>query len=216
MAIWILEGVQGQGKTTTGAAVLTDAVSDGRDIVTNIDIHLPHTHFDLDFFQKVMDGEEALENCTMFVDEFQQYMSSRRSASRQNEAFSYFIFQVRKRGIDFYATSHRLMNLDVRVRAEASVEGVCEYHPENPCRKCRGKGTYKGDQCDRCLGYGHRGIVRVKWLDRHGIINPESRRKRKRYVTEFEAHKYWHLFDTTERMPIQKKLVTLDTVEVRG
>jgi len=233
MAIWVFEGKQGQGKTTAGVAILFDAYNEGRDIVTNVDVTFPEVevngkkptikHFTMEYLKRVMNSEEKLEHTTLFVDELHRYMPSRRSSSKENVAFGQFSYEVRKRDVDFYGSSHRLHMVDLWFRQEASVRGACRFYPEKPCRVCKGTGTkmklHKVIICDRCDGYGETGLLRIHWLDIDGIINPNRRGKNLRYVTTFEGetapHKYWHLFDTHERVSINKKLVDFSTAEVR-
>jgi hypothetical protein len=92
-------------------------------------------------------------------------------------------------------------------------------HLEPTCPDCSGvggTGVVNGKTCDLCMGYGKLGWIVVSFLDR---------RLRRRYTSELFPYfngdllgermnpgaifcnKYWGLFDTREKMPIQAKLL---------
>lgn len=200
------EGIQGCGKTTVAVALCDEEYREnGRKIVSNDHLNLPYTHFDIAWFlEHLIDSE--LEDCILLLDEMYQIADSRSSATKLNKLFTYFIVQARKRDVDLYICTHHLDHIDLRLRRAVDIRGACRFYPEKPCKKCRGRGETGGTPCDRCLGYGELGWVRVYFLDR---------RLRRRYSLEVFANRYWHLFNTRERIPMQARIFQgIDTLEV--
>lgn len=210
----------GSGKTTAAIALAYEEhLANGTKIISNDHLNFPYTHFDIAWFLEHLVDEE-LEDCILFLDEMYQIADSRSSASKLNKLFTYFIVQSRKRGVDIYICTHHLDHIDLRLRRAVDIRGACWFYPEKPCKKCRckkcggtglykgttcdechgigGTGEYMGKPCDRCLGYGECGWARVSFLDR---------RLRKRYSLELYGPKYWHLFNTKERIPLQAKIL---------
>lgn len=172
----------------------------------------------------------------MLMDEMYQIADSRSSQTKLNKLFTYFIVQTRKRDVDLYVCTHSIENVDVRLRRAADIRGSCRYSLERPCKKCKckkcggtgryrdqqcdecapdnsrkgfgsgGTGEYHGKPCEHCLGYGQVGMSRVYFLDR---------RLRKRYTMDLFANKYWFLFNTRERIPMQARILQgIDTITV--
>jgi len=223
-----LEGVQGCGKTTAAIALAYDEHKRiGRKVISNQPLQFEHQKFSIEWFLEHISDNE-LEDCILVLDEMYQIADSRSSGTKLNKLFSYFVVQTRKRGVDMYVCTHHLDHIDLRLRRAVDIRGSCRYHAEKPCKKCRcrhcggsgnigdspckvcagvgGTGEVHGKPCDRCLGYGELGTVMVRFLDR---------RLRRRYSLEIEATRYWHLFNTKERIPIQARILQgIDTVEV--
>lgn len=200
------EGSMGCGKTTMAVALADEEHRlNDRKIISNDHLNMDYTHFDLAWFlEHLVDGE--MENCILFLDEMYQIVDSRSSATKLNKLFTYFVVQARKRDVDLYICTHHMDHIDLRLRRAVDIRGACRYHSEVPCRKCHGSGEYDGKPCDRCLGYGELGWVRAHFLDR---------RLRKRYTLDVFANKYWHLFNTKERIPMQARILQgIDVLEV--
>lgn len=224
------EGVQGCGKTTGGVGMATEE-SDrtGKLIYSNDHINHPsYKHFDTAVFVEKIIGEE-LEDMILLTDEMYQMADSRSSQSKLNKLWTYFTVQTRKRGVDMYICTHHLDHIDLRLRRAVDIRGSCRFYSESPCKKCRckrcggqgylvggvmctdcqgrgGTGEVHGKPCDRCWGYGQSGWVKIFFLDR---------RLRRRYTVELFGPKYWHLFNTRERIPMQARLLAgIDTTEV--
>lgn len=176
-----------------------------RKIISNDHLNFDFTHFDIAWFlEHLVDSE--MEGCIILLDEMYQIADSRSSATKLNKLFTYFVVQTRKRDVDLYICTHHLDHIDLRLRRAVDVRGACRYRSEAPCKKCHGKGEVGGRPCDRCLGYGELGWVRAHFLDR---------RLRRRYTLDVFANKYWHLFNTKERIPMQARILAgIDTLTV--
>lgn len=201
-----MEGVMGSGKTTAAVALAYEEFkNNGKKVISNTHLNFDYTHLDLAWFvEHVVDAE--LEDCVLILDEMYQIADSRSSQTKLNKLFTYFVVQTRKRGVDLYICTHHLDHIDLRIRRAADIRGACRSSEEKPCHKCHGSGKYDGAPCERCLGYGLVGMVKVNFLDR---------RLRRRYSLEILGNRYWHLFNTYERIPIQARILQgIDVVEV--
>lgn len=224
------EGVQGSGKTTAAAAMAVEESNKTSKLIYSND-HLNHPsyrHFDTAIFVEKIVGEE-LEDMILLTDEMYQMADSRSSQSKLNKLWTYFAVQTRKRGVDMYICTHHLDHIDLRLRRAVDIRGSCRYYPESPCKKCKchrcggqgfliggiqcpdcngvgGTGVVHGQPCDRCLGYGKLGWVKVFFLDR---------RLRRRYTIELFGPSYWKYFNTKERIPLSAKILQgIDTTEL--
>jgi len=193
----------GSGKTTAAVALACEEQkNDGRRVISNNHLNMDYTHFDIAWFLEHL-ADHEMEDCVLVLDEMYQLMDSRSSQTKLNKLLTYFVVQTRKRGVDLYVCTHFLDHVDLRLRRAVDIRGACRYYPEKPCKKCRGTREYNGRPCDRCLGYGEIGWVKVRFLDR---------RLRRRYSLEIFANRYWHLFSTKERIPLQARMLTgIDT-----
>lgn len=224
------EGLMGNGKTTAAVALAYEEhKKTGKLVYSNDHLNFDgYRHFDTAVFVEKVIGEE-LENMILLTDEMFQMADSRSSATKLNKLWTYFAVQTRKRDVDMYICTHNLDHIDLRLRRAVDIRGSCRFYPEKPCKKCRcrrcggtgrivngdyclecdgvgGTGRIHGNPCDRCLGYGERGWVKVFFLDR---------RLRRRYTLEMFGPSYWHLFNTKERIPMQARILQgIDTAEV--
>ena len=222
MSVISFEGVQGSSKTTAAVALAYEEhKNNGRRVISNDHLNFDYTHFDIKYFlEHIADGE--LEDCIILLDEMYQIADSRSSQTNLNKLVTYFAVQTRKRGVDLYLCTHHLDHIDLRLRRAVDIRGACRFYSESPCKKCKcrrcggkgcdecnqvgGTGEYLEQPCDRCLGYGVTGWSVVHFLDR---------RLRQRYTMEIFGPRYWHLFSTRERLPIQAKMVQgIDVLEV--
>lgn len=198
MIIMSFEGAQGCGKSTAATALAyEDYLKTQREVMSNSWLNIPNMkRFSVDYFVDNMLGTE-LENVILLLDELHQLDDCRTSSSKLNILFGRFIHQARKRGVDLYICSHYLDYLDLRTRRAVNIRGACTYHEEKPCQKCGGTGRNGIGKCGRCLGYGKVGLVMVYCLDRR----PGARGRH--FTIPIPANRYWHLFDTNERMAMQ-------------
>jgi len=177
--ITTLEGFQGCGKSLTATALLhTDFVQERKKIISNTWLSFPYQHFDLQYFLANIENEE-LTNCDLWLDEMYQLLDSRTSQGKINKLLTYFIVQTRKRGVDLYVCTHHIDHVDKRLRRAVDVRGSCQYTEEDPCKRCKGEGFYKGDQpvdvwgnafpvdtCGRCLGEKKTGSAYTTFFNR--------------------------------------------------
>lgn len=210
--IYSLEGPMGTGKTLTGVAICAqDYWDEEKRIITNCHLNdVPYTHFTLEYFlENMISGE--IENCSLFLDELYQIMDCRLSTQKITRIMTYFIVQTRKRDVDFYFSTHRLENVEVRLRNAVDIRGACSMYYEDPCKKCKGAKVLKsGETCDRCMGWGKTGTATTHFLQMR-----KRGQARRRFSLDVFGPKYWGLYDTKERIPIQASLLKgIDTLEV--
>ena len=224
------EGIQGMGKSTAAVALAYEEWKKTNKLVYSND-HLNfdgYRHFDTAVFVEKVVGEE-LEDMILLTDEMYQMADSHSSQTKLNKLWTYFAVQTRKRGVDMYICTHHLDHVDLRLRRATDIRGSCRYFPEKPCKKCKchrcggqgylvggiecpdchgigGTGSYHGQPCDRCKGYGEWGIVRTHFLDR---------RSRKKFHLDFFGPDYWHIFNTYQRIPMNARILQgISTEEV--
>lgn len=197
------EGSMGSGKTTAAVALaFEEHKRSGKRIIANNHLNVRYEHFDIAWFLEHL-ADHEMENSVLLLDEMYQIADSRSSQTKLNKLLTYFAVQTRKRGVDLYICTHHLDHIDLRLRRAVDIRGSCRYSGESPCKKCRGAREVKGKPCDRCLGYGQIGWVKTRFLDR---------RLRRRYSLDIFSNRYWHLFDTLEKIPLQaKQLQGIDT-----
>lgn len=234
MSVVSFEGLMGSGKSTLAVALAYDQHVENRTrIVSNMHLNFDYTHLDLEWFIENLLTKE-MENCIIIGDEWFQAVDSRNSSSKENRVFSYFIYQARKRNVDFFFCTHNIDHVDKRFQRAVDIRVACRHKQHKPCAKCKcknckgkgridgrpcpvcngvggtgeitGTGDVHGRPCVQCRGYGQWGITTGYFLDK---------RRRERYELPIESSKYWHLFDTNERIPLQAKLLAgIDTTEV--
>lgn len=233
MGIICLEGPQGNGKTTTGVLLVNyDYEKYKRKVLSNIHLnaeHISYTLFTLEYFKEHF-ADKEMSDCAILWDEFYQVADSRSSGSWINKNSSYFVAQTRKLTNELVICAHRIFYLDVRLRehiVRSGLRGFCKCYKEKPCIKCRGTGVYKGEACDRCLGYTDKDtprdprtfvarIVTTLYNRNKNVVNILGHETdKKRIEFEYKGNDFWYLFDTQERVPLKKSAIErMETAEV--
>ena len=141
----VFEGRMGSGKTlsSTVFAVL-DWYEADRKIIANYVIDLDQINRDEpikevkegDFtyltykdFVEDMNNNKQFYGVTFIIDEAYLHADSRLSQSGYSRLLTYFALQSRKRDVDLYLTSQQFQNLDIRLRWNADIRGICRYNP---------------------------------------------------------------------------------------
>lgn len=255
-----LEGAQGSGKST-GLATLgyedyagLAKIGIEKKIIANshmnTDIIRDFRFMSLDFLFQNIVGSTELDHSIMLMDEAQKNLDSS-ARTRESRDILYLLEEIRKRRIQCYMSSQRLNKIDLRAREMLDLRGIAKTHNEKPCRKCKANREnmsmpisysnptlWKGDVCDKCLGYGKVAMTTITFKKltgkdpllvggllisfSEGTIKQLATNQTTRWspsstfsIGPFRANDYWHLFDTRERMAIQsKKLSNLSTSEV--
>ena len=186
--ITTFEGVMGSGKTLSAVTLAYIGYQQGREIISNVAVNFPHTTFDPKYLIDNMNTTE-LTNCIFLLDEAYLFVDSRNSQSKLSKLFSYFMAQTRKREVDLLVCIHHIDTVDRRLRRAIDVRGTCRFKKYDPCRKCKGETTIKGEVCPECLGYGVSGVASVSFFDMRSV---------KRSKIKIQAAMYWHLYDTNQ------------------
>ena len=128
--IIVLEGPMGSGKTLSATAfAIIDYYELGRKIVANYHLQgLDFTYFSYEQFVEWMKCNETLNDTSVILDEGYLFADSRMSQSGLSKLFTYFMLQTRKRGVDLYITTQQFRNVDIRIRMNANVRGICRYN----------------------------------------------------------------------------------------
>jgi Rad3-related DNA helicase len=126
----IIEGQMGSGKTLSATAfAVADKINNGMEIICNY--HLKNIDYQYLTFQNFIDWMQQsveLSNTTVIIDEAYLFADSRSSQTNLNKLFGYFAVQTRKRDVNLYVTVQQFRNVDLRLRSNASVRGICKYN----------------------------------------------------------------------------------------
>lgn len=122
-------GRRGSGKTTTMVKDAYQFKTRGYDIYTNMN--------SLTFSDVVLHDDEILSlldredsNYVLVLDEIQTFINSRRSARKQNVEFTYFIQQIRKRGVVILACTQFSRRVDIAFREHLDIIVFPEFKHE--------------------------------------------------------------------------------------
>jgi len=109
-------GRRGAGKTLTMTKDVVNYYYSGWKIYTNYDLYgIEYTKLTNDEIINLINLDH-IRNCVIAIDEIQTVIDSRKFAKDSNMDFTYFIQQIRKRGIVLLATSQFLDNVEKRFR----------------------------------------------------------------------------------------------------
>lgn len=197
--ITTLEGVMGSGKTLSAVTLAYFASLEGREVISNVEVNFPYTKFDPEFLVTNMNNHE-LKECIFILDESYLFLDSRNSQSKLTKLFTYFVAQTRKRHVDLLICIHHIDTIDKRLRRAIDIRGTCRYRKYDPCRKCKGETTVKGEVCPECLGYGKSGYATVSFFDM---------RSAKRNKIRIQGPMFYHLYDTDEVIRTTGKAVQI-------
>lgn len=113
--IYLYKGAKGKGKTLT---MVKDAYLfhlEGKKVYSNMKSVKFAEYIPNEEILKI-DKNNSLKNCVLLIDELQTLFNARRSAKKQNLEFSFFIQQIRKRGVELLATSQYSNTTDLLFR----------------------------------------------------------------------------------------------------
>lgn len=116
----LYKGARGRGKTLT---MIKDALRykrNGWDIYSNMENQEVAEYMSNEKILNI-DKETKLNRCVLVIDEIQTLFDSRRSMKKSNLDFSYFIQQLRKRGVILLCTTQYTNNVDLRLRQHIDI-----------------------------------------------------------------------------------------------
>jgi hypothetical protein len=189
MAITIIQGFVGAGKSV----VLTHkgywAYRNGQVVYANYRLAFPHKRLNL---KNIVHDLPRLRDATILFDEAQNQVSARQFMSGNNIMFSKFLKQSRKAGIDLYIASQQAIGLDIDIRRNLHVLESCfpyrivhDATGSKVMRKCTLK-EVEGRHVDRIVIK-----KQLYWAEEEGKEVPVE------WVV-FNPKKYFALFDTRE------------------
>jgi hypothetical protein len=116
-------GHKGSGKTLFLAILLYLEYLSGKKIYTNFEVSFPHEILDIN---KLISLDKELTNAVIGITEIHMICDARRSGSKQNTQFSYFVLQSRHRSVNFYYDSQFGRQYDVRIRENTDINIIAE------------------------------------------------------------------------------------------
>jgi hypothetical protein len=218
--IHALLGPQGCGKSLIAAMLChTKGICEGKKVISNTPFHFPDAQpeqvvkLTLDVFKENFTKREFWQDSIVYLDEPQNFLHSRTTMSHLNMAWAKFIPTIRHLNADFLYSTQRWMSVDVVLRDATSWKGVCEYHPELPCKRCKGSGIYKGLTCERCLGFKdpETQVCACGWAM---VIFTPMRGYRIRKWIRVWGPDYFGTYDTLHSFSVPVKALNFDTAEV--
>ncbi|MFW6130936.1 MAG: zonular occludens toxin domain-containing protein [Atribacterota bacterium] len=125
--IVLYKGARGRGKTLTMTKDALKYYNNGWRVYSNME-GLPFaTYISPEDIMKI-DKNSDLRDCVLVVDEVQVLFDSRASMRKENRGFSYFIQQIRKRGLIFLATTQFAGTVDLRFRQHVDIIAVPNFN----------------------------------------------------------------------------------------
>ena len=217
--IHALLGPQGCGKSLIATKLCSKGIEEGKKVISNSPFHFPDAQqgqvirLTLDLFRENYTKKAFWQDSITYIDEPQSLLHSRNSMSKLNMAWAQFIPTIRHLNADFLYSTQRWMSVDVVLRDATAWRGICEYHPEIPCRRCKGEGVYKGEVCERCLGFKdpETQLCSCGW----GMVTfTPTRGHRVRKWIKVWGPDYFGYYDTLHSFSVPQKTLDFSTAEV--
>jgi len=118
MAITIIQGIVGAGKSVLLTHYGYLAYLQGEPVYANYRLSFPHKRLNL---KKLSEDLPKLRDVTLLLDEGQNSVSSRTFMSSGNILFSRFVKQTRKMGVDLYIATQQAIAIDIDIRRNLHV-----------------------------------------------------------------------------------------------
>ena len=185
MALSLITGIKGSGKTSFAVSKLAEAATQGREIFANFQLKFPPMYptryLEMEAFAEEM---VTLRKVAVCIDEAQIYFDCRTSGSKRNRLFSYVMLQSRKRDVDFLLTSQQERNLDIRIRRNLDYRYDCMALVAVPGRP----GRYRVATVEQ---------IEAKAIDRIQVVETNYAQNRVRKIL-FDPRLYFVLYDSDE------------------
>jgi len=132
--ITLYKGARGRGKTLTMVKDALQFYLNGWNVYSNMKgVHFAE-FIDSKEILKI-NKESTLYNCVLLIDEIQSLFDSRRSMAKGNLDFSYFLQQIRKRGIVLLCTTQYSNTVDIRLRQHVDIIAIPRFNKRfNVCQ----------------------------------------------------------------------------------
>ena len=141
MTMYLIDGKMNSGKTLALTYFALKDYQEGRKIITNYNINIPHYEINKDFLFWMAETQPDTSGMSFFFDEIWLYIDSRSPFA--NRVLTYFFLQSSKGSppANVYMTTQNKGQIDVRVRDNAHIEYKCERRVliENKLRKISNK-----------------------------------------------------------------------------
>ncbi len=128
--ILLYKGARGSGKTLTMTADAYTYWKNGWRVLANYDTSFAEPISNEEIL--LLDKESNVENCVLCLDELQIFFDSRSSMAKQNQKFSNFVQQIRKRNIILLCTTQFVGTVDLRLRQHIDIMAYPKFHKEYP------------------------------------------------------------------------------------
>jgi energy-coupling factor transporter ATP-binding protein EcfA2 len=121
-----ITGAKGSGKTLVMTMMAAILEKEGKKILSNYRLKIPHTLISQDIIKNYSDKDTPLHDCVLLLDEIHILMDCR--TSFKNTIITYFLLQSRKRDVDIYWTSQNFGQPEKRLRENTDYIIECDGH----------------------------------------------------------------------------------------
>jgi len=118
-------GNMGGGKTLSMVRQAYNYHLQGFKIFSNIKLNFPYEEFTGNDLLEYATNNTKFKRAIFLVDEAHIFLDSRRSASKNNLAISYFILQTRKKDVKLLYTTQNKQQVDIRLRQQTDIVVLC-------------------------------------------------------------------------------------------
>jgi len=118
-------GNLGSGKTISLVRMAYSYYKKGYKVYSNIKLSFPHETLSFKDFENYARSNEQFTKSFFLIDEIHVALDSRRSGSKTNIVISHLILQSRKRQIQIGFTTQHFSQIDMRLRNQTDIVGVC-------------------------------------------------------------------------------------------
>src|SRR6056297_818724 len=132
--IVLYKGARGRGKTLTMTKDSIQFKNDGWKVYSNMKGFKIGSYISSDEILMIDKHNSNLKDCVLVIDEIQTLFDSRTSMKKENRTFSYFLQQIRKRGIILLCTTQFSNTIDLRLRQHLDIIGIPRFNKKfNVC-----------------------------------------------------------------------------------
>jgi len=168
----------------------------GYDIYSNVGLKFPYTTLTRETLEEYTKSKKQFKKAIFLIDEAYLFFDSRRSGSKLNRIFSYFMLQTSKRNVHLFVTAQFFHTLDKRFREHSHFQCHCVRMLKYKHRYIMLKSSVRlqNENINRLL------YIKQVFFKNVGLSWDYQNATKKFYL---QARKVFPLYDTTELLAIE-------------